>query len=286
MWRPELGCSPAPIPTGSCASPNGVFGVALLSRRPFARRRAALRPPRRIGIARSISAARPVDVARDPPQLAVAVRAVVADRRAVAATSPSLARRRSWRATATPRGALRWRGIASAGDLSRSSSAGPTWLEIKLPMTSCVSRAADRPDVRQGRCHHPFGAAMEETGSDHLPVMVEFCAAVGCPQRAESRQGGGFEPPATRANSEGQLQDFHSGNRRPRASGGAASASAIGLHAGLASRRQARRQPACRSWNGARRRLSASQASDQLSTWPPARCSRASNGNLRCSYSA
>ena len=57
----------------------------------------------------------------------------------------------------------------------------------------------------------------------------------------------------------------------------------FGLHAGLASRRPARRHPACRSWNGARRACQPLRRAISLSTLPPALCSRTSNCTWRCS---
>ena len=187
MWATKL--APArrrlSLPRRLHASATHVGGVAILSRRPFADgaepRCIRAAPSRR---RRSTSAASRVDDRRAAPGLALAVRAVAADRRHCAPTSPARPTPRCWPAISTPRrGALRSRAIAEAGGLRPIGRSA----DLAVPPAAGVPalcRPADRPGLRQGRRHRPFGrATLEAVGSDHLPVLVEFSLTPPRPHR-------------------------------------------------------------------------------------------------------
>ncbi|CCV12614.1 Endonuclease/exonuclease/phosphatase [Mesorhizobium sp. STM 4661] len=177
MWTTELGYITSAYPYRIlCAYPNGVFGVALLSRRPFA---AGTKPfcERRgaMAIATVDFGGTGVDVA------------------AIHLSWP-WPREQSWRIgelsgplaslgeTAIMAGdcnAAPWsaavRRVASLGKLTVMPSAGPTWLYIKLP--DFLRRFAGLPINQvfsKGAVLIHSASRLEDTGSDHLPVMVEF----------------------------------------------------------------------------------------------------------------
>ena len=67
------------------------------------------------------------------------------------------------------------RRVASLGQLTVMPSAGPTWIYIKLPdfLRRFVGLPIDQVFSKGAVVIHS-AARLEETGSDHLPVLVEF----------------------------------------------------------------------------------------------------------------
>ena len=177
MWTTELGYITSAYPYRIlCRYPNGVFGVALLSKRPFAtgtepfcERRGAM------AIAKVNFGGTGVDVAAihlswpwpreqawqigelSEPLASLGETAIMAgDCNAV-----------SWSAAV--------RRVASIGQLTVMPSAGPTWMYIKLP--DFLRRFAGLPIDQvfsKGAVIIHSAARLEDTGSDHLPILVEF----------------------------------------------------------------------------------------------------------------
>lgn len=177
MWTTELGYIASAYPYRIlCPYPNGVFGVALLSRRPFA---AGTKP---FCERRGAMAIATVDFG-----------GIGVDVAAIHLSWP-WPREQSWQIgelsgplaslgeTAIMAGdcnAAPWsaavRRVASLGKLTVMPSAGPTWLHIKLP--DFPRRFAGLPIDQvfsKGAVLIHSASRLEDTGSDHLPVLVEF----------------------------------------------------------------------------------------------------------------
>ncbi|TIQ34329.1 MAG: AP endonuclease [Mesorhizobium sp.] len=177
MWATELGYIASAYPYRIlCAYPNGVFGVALLSRRPFAAGTAPHCEPRGAMATATIDfGGTGVDVA------------------AIHLSWP-WPREQSWQIgelaeplaalgeTAIMAGdcnAVPWsaavRRVASLGGLTVMPSVGPTWIHWKLP--DFVRRFAGLPIDQvfsKGAVTIHSATRLEDDGSDHLPVLVEF----------------------------------------------------------------------------------------------------------------
>ncbi|TIX39650.1 MAG: AP endonuclease, partial [Mesorhizobium sp.] len=67
------------------------------------------------------------------------------------------------------------RRVAALGKLTVMPSAGPTWMYIKLPdvLRRFAGLPIDQVFSKGGVTIHS-ATRLEETGSDHLPVLVEF----------------------------------------------------------------------------------------------------------------
>lgn len=177
MWTTELGYITSAYPYRIlCPYPNGVFGVALLSRRPFAagtepfcERRGAM------AIAKVDFGGIGVDVAAIhlswpwPREQAWQIGEL----------SEPLASLGETAIMAGDCNAAPWsaavRRVASLGQLTVMPSAGPTWIYIKLPdfLRRFVGLPIDQVFSKGAVIIHS-AARLEETGSDHLPVLVEF----------------------------------------------------------------------------------------------------------------
>ena len=177
MWATELGYIKDAYPYRIlCDYPNGVFGVALLSRRPFAAGTAPHCEPRgAMAIATIDFGGIPVDVAAihlswpwpkeqywqigelAQPLAALGESAIMAgDCNAV-----------PWSAAV--------RRVARLGGLTLMPSAGPTWIHRTLP--DFLRRYAGLPIDQvfsKGGVTILSSSRLEDTGSDHLPVLVEF----------------------------------------------------------------------------------------------------------------
>ncbi|MDG4888358.1 MULTISPECIES: endonuclease/exonuclease/phosphatase family protein [unclassified Mesorhizobium] len=177
MWTRELGYITGAYPYRIlCPYPNGVFGVALLSRRPFAAGTAPHCEPRGAMATATIDfGGTGVDVAaihlswpwpREQywqigelagPLAALGETAIMAgDCNAV-----------PWSAAV--------RRVASLGGLSVMPSAGPTWIHRKLP--DFIRRFAGLPIDQvfsKGAVTIHSATRLEDAGSDHLPVLIEF----------------------------------------------------------------------------------------------------------------
>ncbi|RWM37130.1 endonuclease/exonuclease/phosphatase family protein [Mesorhizobium sp.] len=177
MWTTELGYITGAYPYRIlCPYPNGVFGVALLSRRPFAASTAPHCEPRgAMAIATIDFGGTGVDVAAihlswpwpleqywqigelSEPLTALGETAIMAgDCNAV-----------PWSAAV--------RRVASLGKLTVMPSAGPTWIHRKLPdfLRRFAGLPIDQVFSKGGVTIHS-ATRLEDTGSDHLPVLVEF----------------------------------------------------------------------------------------------------------------
>ncbi|RUW82091.1 endonuclease/exonuclease/phosphatase family protein [Mesorhizobium sp. M1E.F.Ca.ET.063.01.1.1] len=177
MWTTELGYITSAYPYRIlCPYPNGVFGVALLSRRPFAAGTAPHCEPRGAMATATIDfGGTGVDVAAihlswpwpleqhwqigelSEPLTALGETAIMAgDCNAV-----------PWSAAV--------RRVASLGKLTVMPSAGPTWIHRKLPdfLRRFAGLPIDQVFSKGGVTIHS-ATRLEDTGSDHLPVLVEF----------------------------------------------------------------------------------------------------------------
>lgn len=177
MWARELGYITSAYPYRIlCPYPNGIFGVALLSRRPFAAGTAPHCEPRGAMATATIDfGGTGVDVAAihlswpwpreqywqigelAEPLAALGETAIMAgDCNAV-----------PWSAAV--------RRVASLGRLTVMPSAGPTWIHRKLP--DFLRRFAGLPIDQvfsKGGVTILSSTRLEDDGSDHLPVLVEF----------------------------------------------------------------------------------------------------------------
>ncbi|TPO10470.1 AP endonuclease [Mesorhizobium sp. CU2] len=177
MWATELGYIKDAYPYRIlCDYPNGVFGVALLSRRPFAAGTAPHCEPRGAMATATIDfGGVPVDVAAihlswpwpreqywqigelAQPLAALGETAIMAgDCNAV-----------PWSAAV--------RRVARLGGLTPMPSAGPTWIHRTLP--DFLRRYAGLPIDQvfsKGGVTILSSTRLEDSGSDHLPVLVEF----------------------------------------------------------------------------------------------------------------
>lgn len=177
MWAKELGYIESAYPYRIlCDYPNGVFGVALLSRRPFAAGTAPRCEPR------GAMATATVDFGGVPVDVA-----------AIHLSWP-WPKEQSWQIgeLARPLGALGetaimagdcnavpWsqavRRVAKLGGLTLMPSAGPTWIHRTL--SDVLRRYAGLPIDQvfsKGGVTILSSTRLEDTGSDHLPVLVEF----------------------------------------------------------------------------------------------------------------
>lgn len=177
MWTTELGYIASAYPYRIlCPYPNGMFGVALLSRRPFAADAAPRCEPRgAMAIATVDFGGTDVDVAAihlswpwpkeqywqigelAQPLAALGETAIMAgDCNAV-----------PWSAAV--------RRVAALGGLTLIPSAGPTWIHRTLP--DFLRRYAGLPIDQvfsKGGVTILSSTRLEDAGSDHLPVLVEF----------------------------------------------------------------------------------------------------------------
>lgn len=177
MWTTELGYIASAYPYRIlCPYPNGTFGVALLSRRPFAAGTAPRCEPRGAMATATIDfSGSDVDVAAihlswpwpkeqywqigelAGPLAALGPTAIVAgDCNAV-----------PWSAAV--------RRVAALGGLTLMPSAGSTWIHRTLP--DFLRRYAGLPIDQvfsKGGVTILSSKRLEDTGSDHLPVLVEF----------------------------------------------------------------------------------------------------------------
>ncbi|PBB87677.1 AP endonuclease [Mesorhizobium sp. M3A.F.Ca.ET.174.01.1.1] len=177
MWATQLGYIASAYPYRIlCAYPNGIFGVALLSRRPFAADSAPHCEPRGAMATATIDfGGTAVDVAAihlswpwpreqywqigelSAPLAALGESAIMAGDCNAAPWSAAVSR------------------VAAIGGLTIMPSAGPTWIHRKLP--DFLRRFTGLPIDQvfsKGRVTIHSSTRLEGAGSDHLPVLVEF----------------------------------------------------------------------------------------------------------------
>ncbi|ESW65179.1 endonuclease [Mesorhizobium sp. LNJC372A00] len=177
MWATELGYIENAYPYRIlCAHPDGVWGVALLSRRPFAAGTEPHCEPR------GAMAAATVDFGGTPVDVAAIHLSWPWPKEQYWQIGELTETLTSLGETAIMAGdcnAVPWsaavRRVASLGGLTVMPSAGPTWIHRTLPdfLRRYVGLPIDQV-FSKGGVTILSSTQMEETGSDHLPVMVEF----------------------------------------------------------------------------------------------------------------
>lgn len=177
MWAKELGYIAGAYPYRIlCDYPNGIFGVALLSRRPFAAGTAPRCEPRgAMAIATIDFNGVPVDVAAIhlswpwPMEQSWQIGELAEPLAALGETA----------IMAGDCNAVPWsaavRRVARLSGMTLMPSAGPTWIHRTLP--DMLRRYAGLPIDQvfsKGGVTILSSVRLEDTGSDHLPVLVEF----------------------------------------------------------------------------------------------------------------
>ncbi|TPK31602.1 MULTISPECIES: endonuclease/exonuclease/phosphatase family protein [unclassified Mesorhizobium] len=177
MWATELGYIASAYPYRIlCPYPNGVFGVALLSRRPFlagtaphCERRGAM------AVATIDFGGRSADVAA----IHLSWPWPREQYWQIGELSEQLSSLGQTAIMAGDCNAVPWsaavRRVAALGGLTVMPSAGSTWIHRKLP--DFLRRYAGLPidqAFSKGGVTILSSTRLEDTGSDHLPVLVEF----------------------------------------------------------------------------------------------------------------
>ena len=158
-----------------CPFPNGVFGVGIVSRRPFS----ADTEPRCFG--RGAMAIATVDFGGIDIDVAAIHLSWPWPREQswqIGELSEPLASLAETAIMAGDCNAVPWsaavRRVADIGGLRLMPSVGPTWLYIKLPDFLRFAGLPIDQVFSKGAVLLHSATTMENTGSDHLPVMVEF----------------------------------------------------------------------------------------------------------------
>lgn len=176
MWEAKLGHLASAYPHRIlCPYPNGLFGVALLSRRPFA---AGTQPrcDRRgaMAIATVDFGGTDVDVAA----IHLTWPWPRNQSRQIGGLSEEFASLGETSIMAGDCNAVPWsaavRRVAGLGKLTVAPSPGPTWLYIKLPEFLRFAGLPIDLVFSKGAVLIHSVSRLEGTGSDHLPLMVEF----------------------------------------------------------------------------------------------------------------
>ncbi|RWK57290.1 endonuclease/exonuclease/phosphatase family protein [Mesorhizobium sp.] len=176
MWKAKLGLLASAYPHRIlCPYPNGVFGVALLSRRPFT----AGTQPRCDG--RGALAIATVDFGGADVDVAAMHLTWPWPRnqsRQIGELSGEFASLGETSIMACDCNAVPWsaavRRVAGLGRLTVAPSPGPTWLPIKLPEFLRFAGLPIDLAFSKGAVLIKSVSRLEKTGSDHLPLMVEF----------------------------------------------------------------------------------------------------------------
>ncbi|WP_254023704.1 endonuclease/exonuclease/phosphatase family protein [Mesorhizobium ventifaucium] len=176
MWKAKLGHLASAYPYRIlCPYPNGVFGVALLSRRPFA----AGTQPRCDG--RGAMAIATVDFGGTNVDVAAVHLTWPWPRHQspqIGELSGEFASLGETSIMAGDCNAVPWsaavRRVANLGKLTVAPSPGPTWLYIELPDFLRFAGLPIDQVFSKGAVLIRSVSRLEGTGSDHLPLMVEF----------------------------------------------------------------------------------------------------------------
>jgi endonuclease/exonuclease/phosphatase (EEP) superfamily protein YafD len=186
MWKGKLDLLAAAYPYRIfCPFPNLVFGVGIMSRRPFAEGTEPRCHDRgAMAVAKVDFGGTTVDVAAlhlawpwpfeqdwqignlGAPLAGIGVDAIMAGDCNAAPWSAAVRR------------------IAKAGGLTLMPSVGPTWLHRKMPDLLRFAGLPIDQVFSKGDIRIHAAKRMEDTGSDHLPVLVEFSIA-----KAADKQG-------------------------------------------------------------------------------------------------
>jgi endonuclease/exonuclease/phosphatase (EEP) superfamily protein YafD len=176
MWKAKLGLLASAYPYRIlCPYPNGVFGVALLSRRPFA----AGTQPRCDG--HDAMAIATVDFGGTDVDVAAVHLTWPWPRnqsRQIGELSGEFASLDETSIMACDCNAVPWsaavRRVADLGKLTVAPSPGPTWLPINLPEFLRFAGLPIDLAFSKGAVLIHSVSRLENTGSDHLPLMLEF----------------------------------------------------------------------------------------------------------------
>lgn len=186
MWQDKLALLSFAYPYRVlCPFPNGQWGVAILSKRPFAQGGEAQCYDRgSLAIAPIDFGGRPVDIAalhlgwpwpfHQPRQL-LSLPAPLASLGDTALLAGDM--------NATPWSAAVSR-VAALGGLDLMRSVGPTWLSMHLPQFMWFAGLPIDQVFQRGVTIH-VARALEPVGSDHLPLLVEFSLPHRAPQPDE-----------------------------------------------------------------------------------------------------
>ena len=177
MWSEKLGLLDSAYPYRIlCAYPNGVFGVALLSRRPFAVGTEPYCEPR------GAMATATVDfggIGVDVAAIHLSWPWPKEQYWQIGELTKTLTSLGETAIMAGDCNAVPWsaavRRVAALGGLTVMPSAGPSWIHRTLP--DFLRRYAGLPIDQvfsKGAVTILSSTRLEDTGSDHLPVMVEF----------------------------------------------------------------------------------------------------------------
>lgn len=181
MWSTELGYISSAYPYRIlCAHPNGVFGVALLSRRPFA---AGTQPRCERRGAMAMATVNFGGIGVDVAAIHLGWPWPREQYEQIGELSGPLSSLGETAIMAGDCNAVPWSAavqrVASLGGLIVMPSAGPSWIYTGLP--DFLRRFAGLPIDQvfsRGALTIHSAVRLEDTGSDHLPVMVEFSLGV------------------------------------------------------------------------------------------------------------
>lgn len=177
MWTTELGTITSAYPYRIlCPYPNGMFGVALLSRRPFAPDTAPRCEPRGAMATATIDFG---GIGVDIAAIHLSWPWPKEQYWQIGELAEPLAGLGETAIMAGDCNAVPWsaavRRVAALGRLTVMPSAGPTWIHRTLP--DFLRRYAGLPIDQvfsKGGLTILSSTRLEDTGSDHLPVLVEF----------------------------------------------------------------------------------------------------------------
>ncbi|OBQ71955.1 AP endonuclease [Mesorhizobium loti] len=182
MWTTELGYITSAYPYRIlCPYPNGMFGVALLSRRPFAADTAPRCEPRGAMATATIDFG---GIGVDVAAIHLSWPWPKEQYWQIGELAEPLAGLGETAIMAGDCNAVPWsaavRRVAALGRLTVMPSAGPTWIHRTLP--DFLRRYAGLPIDQvfsKGGLTILSSTRLEDTGSDHLPVQVEFTLRPG-----------------------------------------------------------------------------------------------------------
>lgn len=190
MWDGKLDLLKSAYPYRViCPRPNGVFGAAVLSRRPFAEGKQTH------CFERGALATATVDFAGteiDVAAIHLGWPWPFEQARQIALLSPSLASLAPTSIVAGDLNAAPWsaaaRSIADAGGLTLMPSVGGTWLFLQLPDSLRFAGLPIDNVFSKGNILIHSAKRLESVGSDHLPVLIEFSIKPGTDQQEDENE--------------------------------------------------------------------------------------------------
>lgn len=181
MWDGKLDLLKSAYPYRvTCPRPNGVFGAAILSRRPFVEGKESHCFERGALATASVDfAGAEIDVAA----IHLGWPWPFEQARQIALLSPSIASLAPTTILAGDLNATPWsaaaHNIADAGGLTLMPSVGATWLFLQLPDSMRFAGLPIDNVFSKGDVLIHSAERLESVGSDHLPVLVEFSIKPG-----------------------------------------------------------------------------------------------------------